>query len=137
MNEVQSQVQWEYAEFVFSDWQPPHSWVCLVSQDQLAAPVACDFLWQVFEQQIRDELQEWQQQGWEYLAEVSPKALELRRTEFVGSAIDPSDVVLWIVTLGFGLLVHLLMGQKRRHYVRYEPLEFRVPMRRSVAKSLV
>ena len=131
------QSHWEYADFVFAEWKPPHTWVCLATQERYSAPLARQFFWQVFGNQIDTALQEWFGQGWHNDSQIGPEALKMRTNVFAGATIDASDVVLWIATLGFALILQLILGGASRKYVRYEPVEFRVSMRRCVADGIV
>lgn len=124
---------WEYKDFVHTSFNPKKKWVSLSYQDQYVYPLARQSFWQDYEAQIRAEIQRWQQAGWEPTEPLSPAGLNLKRQVVTDHRATVSDVVLWVATLGVAFLVTVLLGGTSRRYVAFEPLEFRVTMRRSLA----
>ena len=121
---------WEYQEFVYQHWTLDNSWISLASDDSLTLPLAVDFFWQTYRQQILTEIEQWLDDGWEYVEEPGAQGLRLSWSEAIRVGIDPSDFVLWIATLGLALVLQILAGGLRRRYVTYKPVEFRLQMRR-------
>src|SRR5258708_39849731 len=83
--------------------------------------------------EIRAEILLGQEVGWEPAEQISAAALKLQHREYIDHNISMIDVVLWVATLGLALLVTLLLGDVTRRYVIFEPVEFRVLMRRPAA----
>lgn len=122
--------KWEYREFVYQEWTLDSRWVSLVSDERYTLPLALDFFWQIYQRQILCELLRWHDEGWEPLEEPVVGDLRLRRTEAVTSGIGPSDILLWVVTFGIALLLQILARELPRRYITYEPIEYRLQMRR-------
>src|SRR5437762_12672475 len=99
--------EWERRDFVFRDWQPEESWCSLDTPDRHSARQIQQLFWEQAQGRIRAELDEWTRDGWELLEFAGPAAIKLRKSEQLDFEVDPSDVVLWLMTCGLGLLVHL------------------------------
>lgn len=121
----------EYHEFVYRQWTLDQTWVCLANGEHTTLSPARDFFWQTYRPQILDELQKWHDDGWEVAEEPGAKNFRLRSVESVNNAIDPSDILLWIMTLGIALLMRFWVRESPRRYVTYEPIEFRLRLRRT------
>jgi hypothetical protein len=128
--------KWEYREFVYQQWILDRDWVCLASNEGNTTPLALDFFWKTYQQSILSELWKWCDEGWEPLEEPGVHSLKLRWTEKVSPGIDPSDIILWITTFGIALLLQILARELPRRYVTYEPIEFRLQMRRLYPNSV-
>lgn len=127
-----AEIEWECRSLIYSTWKPSKPWVSLSYESQYVYPLALRAFWEEYEAQIRAEILRWQALGWEPAEPIAPSGLHLQRREYTEQGIGASDVVLWIATLGLALLVTLLLGGNTRHYVVFEPLEYRILMLRHV-----
>ncbi len=120
---------WEYTYFTYQTWQPDEVWCSLTSSERLTAPQVRRFFWQKAEPRIVADLRPLIEQGWQPVEAIGPNALEVRRSERVQLGIDPSDVLLWFMTLGLALLIQLVMNAPRR-YTTFQPVQFRLRLQR-------
>jgi hypothetical protein len=88
---------------------------------------ARQYFWDEYQNTLLRELQDEYEQGWEPITEVGPSAFKIRSYQ-KNAPLDFSDLVMWIVTLGFGLLMQILNPLKLTYY---EPTEFRVTLRKN------
>jgi hypothetical protein len=87
---------------------------------------ARDIFWGEFQREILRALHEEYAKGWKPITEVGPSAFVLRTYER-GEPITGSRVLMWIFTLGLGILFNLLSPDKTTWI---EPAEFRVTLAR-------
>ncbi len=120
---------WEYTYFTYQTWQPDEVWCSLSSPEQLTAPQARRFFWQRAEPRIRAELRPFIDAGWQPVEAIGPNALKVRRSEKVQLGLDPSDILLWFMTLGVALLIQLVLDMPRR-YTTFQPIQFRLHLQR-------
>ena len=130
-----AEIEWECRSLIYNTWKPAKPWVSLSYESQYVYPLARQAFWEEYEPYIRAEIQRWQALGWEPAELISPTGLQLQCREYTEQGISASDVVLWIATLGLALLVTLLLGGNTRHYVAFEPLEYRILIHRPVVNS--
>lgn len=123
--------KWESHEFVYEQWTLANSWVCLASDGYDTLLPALDFFWHTYQSQILNEIQKWYDDGWEPMEEPGVQGFKLNWVEVTSHGIDPSDILLWFLTLGVALLMQLWIGELPRRYVTYEPIEYRLQMRRA------
>src|SRR5258708_11928992 len=131
-----AEIEWECRSLVYSTWKPGKTWVSLSYESEYVYPLAHQALWEEYEAQIRAEIRRWQARGWEPAEPISLSGLQLQCREYTEQGIGASDVVLWIATLGLALLVTHLLGGNTRYYVAFEPLEYRILMRRPVVSPV-
>ncbi len=120
---------WDYTYFTYQTWQPDEVWCSLTTNEQLTAPQARRFFWQKSRQRILADLRPLIEQGWQPVEAIGPDALKVRRSEKVQLGIDPSDVLLWFMTLGIALLVQLMLDMPRQ-YTTFQPVQFRLRLQR-------
>ncbi len=121
--------EWEYTYFTYQAWQPDEVWCSLSSPEQLTAPLARRFFWEKAEPRILAALRPLLDAGWQPREAIGPAALKVCRFEKIQLGIDPSDVLLWFMTLGIALLIQLVMNAPRR-YTTFQPVQFRLRMQR-------
>src|SRR5262249_488589 len=118
-----------YKSFTYESWQPGDGWSALVDDERYLVPLAREAVWNSHQERILSELQGWIASGWEPVDDVGPSAIRLSKSQELSPKVSLIDVFFWIVTLGVGLLIHLLLSTPRS-YVVYRPVEFSVRMRR-------
>ncbi len=126
---------WDYTYFTYQAWQPDEVWCSLTNNEHLTAPQARRFFWQRAEQRILADLRPLIEQGWQPVEAIGPDSLKVRRSENVQLGIDPSDVLLWFMTLGLALVIQLVLDMPRR-YTTFQPVQFRVRLQRRKAQNL-
>src|SRR5260221_10456482 len=119
----------EYTYFTFHTWQSNEVWSALLGNEVYAEAQAREFFWNEGRERIIGELKKLEDQGWETVEQIGPERIKLRRFQSVDYSIDPSDVFLWVLTLGIAFIIHLIVNEPRRD-VKYKPIEFRVRMTR-------
>ncbi len=129
MSLVHRNPDWECTDFTYQTWQPDEVWCSLSSPEQLTAPQARRFFWQKAEQRILADLTPLIEQGWQPIESIGPEALEVSRSERVQLGIDPSEVLLWFMTLGVALLIQVVLDMPRR-YTTFRPIQFRLRLQR-------
>src|SRR4051794_32628565 len=100
---------WEYQEFVYHQWTLDRAWISLVSDESYLLPLALEFFWETYRERILNEVVKWQDDGWEPAQELGAQGFKLSWTES-SAGLDPTDVILWIVTFGLGLLLQIMSG---------------------------
>ena len=126
---------WEYTYFTYQAWQPDEVWCSLTSGEQYTAPQARQFFWQKAEPRILADLRPLLAAGWQPGESIGPEAIKVRRSEKVQLGIDPSDVLLWFMTLGVALLMQLVLDMPRR-YTTFQPVQFRLRLQRRKSQRL-
>lgn len=126
----------EYRYFIYQTWQPDEVWCSLSSLERLTAPQARRYFWQKAENRILADLQALLDEGWQPADPIGPEAMRVRRIERVQFGIDLSDVFLWFITLGAALLIQLLLDAPRC-YTIYQPLQFRLRLKRRMLRPLL
>ena len=116
---------WEYKDFVFK-FKRGENFLC-TKGGRYTYKTALTKFWDVSQNYILRDLQDWENEGWEPISETGPAALRLR--EFVAIKWEAGGWVWFtfvtIITAGVGLLM-LPFGMAP--YI--EPVEYRVQMRR-------
>ena len=115
---------WEYKEFVYT-FPPKSGWAVVERGGYSEAGAKLEF-WQMMQQEIWNELQEWLDEGWEPVGEVGPAGITVRYyRKFHYTAVGWVFIIVFAVWT-FGLLLLFLT---RTQFA--EPVEFRVRMRRA------
>ena len=130
-----AELHWEYHNFTYPLSEGTCTWVTLSDDGRYTEPLARGFFWQRFESEIADELESWQNDGWEPIKPTSPHGLQLRCQEYFDKKITLLDIMIWIATLGMVLLTTIFLGFPPRRYITYEALEFCTLLRRPIAPS--
>ena len=126
MDTAVNNTQWSYTDFVFTEWGDG-VWTSSITQENVLTPLARQYFWETYQTRILAELNEWQQHGWSLAEKAGPEAITLTRAERRDSDVDPSEILVWIMTLGIALVLRLLTGFSQT-YVDYKPLECRIRM---------
>ncbi len=122
-------LQWEYKSLTYQSWQPEDAWSALVDDEHYLLPLARELFWKNHQENILCEIRQWAANGWEPDDEGGPSSIEVCKSQETDARVSLIDLFFWILTLGVGLFIHLLLGTPRR-YVVYRPVVFRIQMRR-------
>lgn len=128
------QQRWEYRDFTYAQWDSIPTWSALAETDRYLIQQAREYFWEIRQDAILQELNNWQADGWESLDQIGPDALRLQRTEYIKSTPDFSDILLWIMTFGVAFIFQLFTGITRR-YVSYRPVELVIRLRRPIPRQ--
>jgi hypothetical protein len=121
---------WEYTDFVYAVWPRQGPWCQLdLGAEELQAGRAQHYFWRRNHAEIEAALKLWHASGWEPMETVGPDAIKLTKTLQKRSGFDPVRLLFWCLTLGVALIIDWLFTNPII-YVVYEPVEFRVKMRR-------
>lgn len=116
-----------YTYFVYDKWGSQTTWASLVVDGCSLEPQARGYFWETYQEQILNELQQWQQKGYEIDGRIGPQSISVCLAEQIRVKTDIVDILLWIFTFGLAWLMHKL-GNEERVYAVYRPVEFRLRM---------
>jgi len=121
---------WEYADFVYAIWPPQSTWRRIdLGAEDMQAVEAQHYFWRKSQAEIESALKPWRDCGWDPVGPVGPQAIKLAKSLQKRSGFDPVRLLFWILTLGVALVIDWLFTSPIT-YVTFEPVEFRIRLRR-------
>ncbi len=121
--------QWEYTVFSYKTWLPGETWSSVGDPRADGSSLARAFFWERAESRIRAALGSFVALGWEADSPVGPHNIRMQRSVKIDAKFSAEDVLLWFMTFGVALAVQLLLNTPR-YYIIYQPIEYRVRLRR-------
>lgn len=128
--------RWEFQDYVYRGWRPGDIYSCVTYKGKSWIGEARELFWDIAEEKINAELQNWRDAGWDTLGEAGPDAIVVTQEEQRDNDSQVADVFLWIMTLGIAFVLQQWLNNPRRITV-YRPVEFRIKMRRLVPVALI